>query len=286
MYRRRRKKKSPLRATRLVRQKRRARLFKFFFALFVFGLFFGGIVWVTHLPLLKIESVTVSGNSAVSVTEIQNLIKSKISGNHYYLFSKSNRFLYPKKEILNEVLTLFKRVETIKLEVNGNDLVVSITERKPKYVWCTGTPATRSKECYFVDDQGYIFAQAPRFSGSAYFLLYGQIKKNPISQYYLPQPEFEALTNFIRSVRDKDIIGSAIVSEGNGVFALHLEKGGKIIFKQDQDSTTLLSNLELLKKNTALFKAQAASAIEYIDLRFGNKVYYKTVGDKKVQIRE
>jgi hypothetical protein len=49
------------------------------------------------------------------------------------------------------------------------------------------TQMSKKDECYFLDEHGFVFSEAPTFSGNAYIAFYGLIDaaKIPLVQTYL-----------------------------------------------------------------------------------------------------
>jgi cell division septal protein FtsQ len=281
-------KKSPLKSSKLVKRKRRILYAKIWLSVAAFLLFVGGLAWLSRLHVLAIDSVVVKGNSAVSESDINEIVQAHIRGAYAFLIPRSNRLLYPKEAIAASVLHSLKRVEAVDLNVDGNDLVVTLSERKPSYVWCAGHPETSgTKDCYFLDESGLIFSSAPQFSGNAYVAFYGIVKdENPIGSMYLARDVFKDFDRLIEFLNSKDAHPYALVASEDGLYELYLERGGKLLFKSGQDMAVLISNVELIMKNTELFSKKNASKLQYIDFRFGNKVYYKLSGDKMLQISQ
>ncbi len=278
-------KKSPLKATRLVRRKRRIRNIKIAAIIIAVILFVAGASFVTKLKTFAIATITVEGNSAIDAGDIERLVKKDISGSYLYLFSKSNIFLYPKKIVLNDISTLFKRVDNVTISRSGlNTLIVSIQERVPAYTWCKGEPPAK-RDCYLVDGQGYIFSEAPVFSGNAFFGFYGNYTgTEPIGATYLNAEKFKYIDTLIAWLKENEIPTYALLAKDNDMYELSLNSGGKIIFKnlKNAEAVSLLeSTIKTVMLNTDVFSKN--SGLEYIDLRYGNKVYYKFTGQKDVK---
>ena len=170
----------------------------------------------------------------------------------------------------------------MELAVKNQTLAIAVVERVPAYLWCAGTPENQGT-CYFMDNAGYIFSEAPNFSGHTYFAYYGMISAdNPVRLTYLDSKQFEDL-NLIQSGLVK--IGLPTFAENSsadGARELYLNSGGKIIFKNTADPAMLISSLSMVKSQTSILN-QGAQPLDYIDMRFGNKVYYKFVGDNAIQ---
>lgn len=244
----------------------------------------GGVVWLSRIQALAINTVQVSGNVGIESSDIQSIANAHLAGTYAAVFPKSNKLLYPKKAIEQDIRTHFPSISTLTIDTEKNSLDVSISERKPAYVWCKGSPTKSETDCYFMDDKGYIFSEAPNFSGDAYFAFYGLISDdNPIGKTFLGPDQFTALEQFRASLKQENIIITSYLAKAEDVSEVYLSTGGKIIFKASQNPETLAASLILLKKNTDLFKSENAKSLEYIDLRFGNKVFYKNYGDNAVQ---
>jgi hypothetical protein len=67
-----------------------------------------------------------------------------------------------KKAIQNK----FSRIETISVSRdNFHSLTIDIKEFDAKYLWCSQSSV---EDCYFMDNQGIVYSNAPVFSGTAY----------------------------------------------------------------------------------------------------------------------
>jgi hypothetical protein len=278
-------KKSPLKATRLHKHKRRVRIIKLSTVFTVLIFVIGILAWLSHLKSFALDSVVVTGNIGVDSNDIQTIAEKDLAGSYLGLFAKSNSFLFQKNKIENDITHAFPSISNLQVSTKAHVLEVNIAERKPAYEWCTGMPAsTESKSCFFMDENGFIFSHAPQFSGNAYFIFYGGLSTdNPIGMTFLSPAELKSFAQF---KSDLDLHGITIVSllvKDIGVREVYLLKQGKIIYKEHEDPLILAASIELLKRDTKLFNLHATSTLEYIDLRFGNKVYYKFIGDNPVQ---
>jgi cell division septal protein FtsQ len=278
-------KKSPLKATKLHQRKRKIRILKGTFIVVVIALIFGLSILFSHLALFRINSVQVEGNVSIDQQDVQALAQKELAGAYGALYAKSNKLIYPKKTIETDIKNTFPSIETLNVDAKGHTLDVSITERKPSYIWCKGMPGdTTSEGCYFMDGSGYIFADGPQVSGNAYLTFYGLITdENPIGKQYLSADQMKGF-EYIKEALDKmNISLESFVAEDDDVRDIELTTGGKIIFKADQTPELVASSIKLLKEKTLLLNVSATTSLEYIDLRFGNKVYYKFIGDNAVQ---
>lgn len=275
-------KRSPLKSSRLVKRKRRIFWLKVFGVFISLVLIIGITYWISELSTFELNSVEVIGNAAVSKEDLEAIVKEHISGKILWIYPKSNRFLYPENEIQAAILQNIERVEQVEVEAEGLHTVkITIAERAPSFVWCDGTPADK-KDCYFLDDKGYVFSEAPVFSGNAYFSFFGLLSGNdPVGKQFLEADRFRDITKFVGFLGLKDVDTFALVAHSNGVYDIHRNQGGKIYIKNSQDMKELEDNVVTIIEHTDIFKPH--TDLEYLDLRFGNKIFYKITGDNEVQ---
>ena len=272
----------------LKRKKHKSARKKMTIFLIILFLIFLGLSFASRIPAFNINNVSVSGNRIVESKDIENIIKSEISGHYLWLFPKTNFLIYPKHQILNELNNKFKRLKSISIGVdNFKSLNVSVSEYEGKYLWCgTLIPALRSNsednKCYFLDSDGYIFDEAPYFSGNVYFKFYGDLnEENPTGSYFM-KDKFTKIVEFKNTIEKMNLKPTAFWLDNNreeGSFSISSEPamGPSIIFKIDSDYENMAENLQAAISTEPLHTDLLTKlpSLLYLDLRFGNKVYYK-----------
>ena len=245
--------------------------------------------WLSKISLLQIENIEVSGNSTVSKDEIINLIKMETSAKYLMLFSKNSIFLYPKKSIEKKLLDDFKKIYKLSIKSKGlKTLVVNIAERKPNSLWCFSKSedgSVRKNEnsgmCYFLDEEGVIFSEAPDFSGGAFLRYYGLLDgvEQPVGQIYLPSEKFKEVSRFVSSLENLGISPAGFRAESENNYEIYLKNGVKIIFDDNQPFDKTLENIQSILSEIDFkgdYSANNPLKINYVDMRFGNKIFYKT----------
>ena len=282
------------RLTELKKRRRRAILNKIFLSVFGLGAIFFLFTYISRLPNLNIVEIQIEGNKTVDTEILKTTIERELAGKYLWLFPKTNILFYPQNAIKNELRDKFTRLSNIDLSIKNNKILfVSLTEREAKYTWCgTGvssveilqgspTPEIPKEKCYFLDENGYIFDEAPYFSGEVYFKFYGTTGQ-PLGSYFL-KDKFKQLTSFKDILVNIELKPVSLYATKDGDIEIFLSRGSsattlpKIIFKIDADFQNVAENLEAALTTEPL-KSQLKnkySSLEYIDLRFGNKVYTK-----------
>ena len=217
-----------------------------------------------------ISEVAVADVIAVDREEIKNVVDAEIRGYYLFVIPKANAFIYRKSFIKERLLKEFPRFKSLELDLRGfKQIFISGEERKPFALYC-------ATECFFLDNEGLIFALAPSFSDGVYFIYKMENPlENPLGQKLLSDLEFGSMVNFIESISTLGVSAVSLeISEDD--YRLFLSGGGEIVWRTDVDLNLIYSNLEAFLTDEAI-KSQIdfLDKIEYLDLRTENKVFYR-----------
>lgn len=249
--------------------------------LFIFFIAGGG---VSHKNKWQILEVNVIGASAVPVDEVRALAMDKILGNYFLVYARNNSHLFPVGEINQTLLSTFPRIASVSVEsTDEHSITINISERKPYALWCRAEQGV--KDCWFIDETGFIFDKAPVFSKGVYMEVYGKlVEKNPgeALRASLPFDRFVTANTFAKLLGEQVGKPYLISLKPEGELEVTIFTSSKyqfltdttIRFKDESTPETLLKNLlsaipVQFPKNIALKKK-----LLYIDMRFGNKVIF------------
>src|SRR3989344_9005839 len=268
-----------------LKQKRKQKLIKFGLIVLVFIILIATFSYLSYRPSIRIFQVELSGQTILDSEEVRKEVLSYLDDSYFWIFPKNNAFLYPKSSLENHLREVFKRIDVLDLELRGfQTLQVKVTDRGLLALWCDSAPVSyeehiqnQTRQCYFLDNSGTIFAKSPNFSGDAYFRYYGLVSDNPIGSYYLASTtEFSQMNALVAKARELSIHPVYMIPNGNKEFTLFLRGGGKIYFDTRESLTKTSENLaSLLRATIFKFDQNGNLPVDYIDLRFGNKLFYK-----------
>jgi len=266
---------------------RRLRLGIFFLILFLS--IAGALAYFSFHKRVTINKIIVTGTSIVNKLDVVSHVEKQLNGKYYHLYNRGNSLIYPRNEIYQDLIVSFPRIKELSIDRdNFNTLNINIIERFGSYLYCgSSIPELESEvgeNCYFINNDGYIFDKSPYFSGSVYFKYYIKIsdETNPLNQNIFEADRFHELVRFIDGISTIGFMPIYLTIEENDIYSLYIDSNlgkiaPKIIFKKDNNLETILSNL-----STAMNKPEFAneinskySILQYIDLRFKNKVLYK-----------
>ncbi len=274
------------------RQKARKRLFVLLFILLICIII--GLSYLSGWEKITINKINVSGTHVIYSEEISKVVEKDLSGKYFYLFYKKNFLIYPESKIYNDLITQFPRIDKLSLNLkNSTILDITLSERTGSYLWCGDkVPVDQTQigeNCYFLNDNGYIFDKAPYFSGNLYFKFYIPLSNagdSPLTKQILPKDEFVSLVNFIDTISSLGFKPMYLTFDSIGSANIYLEnKNGNtnpiIMFSTDQDNN---GDFNKIGENfsLAMQKPEFANEIRknfnnlfYIDLRFKDKILYK-----------
>jgi len=237
--------------------------------LLVFGLLAGA----TWLPFVRIHAVTVEGHKMVSSEAVERLVWEEIRGGYAFVFAKSNIFLYPKRAIRQELLKRFPTLREARVRADTfQSLSVTLVERQPVALWC-GLSAS-SSGCSLMDEAGVVFAPAVMYSGDAYQKYYGPVTGEVLPQQFLDTAQFRALWALLDAIEKKQNLRAQTVEVVDGDVQVQFSNAFVLMMPLSLNNGELFERFELALSADP-FKTHALSDFAYLDLRFGDKLYYK-----------
>lgn len=257
---------------RLIRNKRKRRLvylgiFTGCTAIFVAILFF-----VFRSPYLRIQEVIVLGNEIVDDKMVKEITEGMLDENYFFVFPKDNKLIYPKEEIESRIRKEIGRIETITLKVEKNVLYIKIGERGSYAIWCS-----EAKDCYYLDSNGLIFSEAPAFSSGVYKVFKGVVlDEEPIGKKFLDSAKLQSvmlITDYLKSQGwNTEEINVSTLRDVEFI----QDNGPKVkvdLTKSSDETVKVLKTLISSKEFQDV--AKNMKSIEYIDARFGSKIFFK-----------
>lgn len=216
-----------------------------------------------------ISEIKIFGNQKVSTEEIETLIQKEISTKILFLESRSI-FLISLKSINREILDKFPKIDRVDFDRDfPNSLIVSIKEREPVAIL-----SVDNNNC-IIDYKGVMFEKTPEINNEQLLVIKAAeieseitlgktlISASDMSKILEIQSELKELEldiNFVEIAKDYRV-------------NVELLEGWKIYFDSENDVSRQILNLNLVLKEKIL--PEERENLEYVDLRFGNQIYYK-----------
>lgn len=262
-----------------------------------------GAISALWWPAIRIQNVQASGPDQQGV---QQVAEQNLWGAYYYVFPRNSIFFFPSEQIRSQILAAYPDISAVSIHrTSFSSIQVASIPRESAFIWCgenytklsaqatqlpvassTSTkissstvgsvePQTdTSKTCYNADGQGFIFSASQNNDPNT-FHIYGSLMNpgaSPIGSKMANANSIPAALNFVKALRDMSVPTISLVIRGDEA-DLYTPAGTRITYV-------------LGKEQAAESLAQAAfkdlnlndGSLEYVDLRFDSKVYFKKVG--------
>ncbi len=234
-----------------------------------------GSVLLIRAPRLQVRTIEVNGAHVADPGDITEFVNSQLQGNKLFILPRSSIFLAPEHAIEKALKAQFPRLQTVEVDrKNFSTLSINVTEFQGMYLWCTA-----DADCYFMDQNGIAFATAPYFSGTAYPKIFnGTASTLPFQAVTADQLTMVSLLLSRLPSLGIDPAEFHFVSDHElDVDFNHDGHQAQLIFDPTSNTADALQVLFTgLRTNPLAGKFRDASQVlQYIDLRFSNRIVYK-----------
>jgi cell division septal protein FtsQ len=267
---------SSYRSLQLIKKKKNQRIIKIsLFAFLIVVIVFGLSYWSKH-ESLTVGEIIISENIFLNDGEIIEDIKNILNTKKMGLFTTSNFLLIPRNKIKDIILNNYVAVSEINLKVQKrNTLYIEIVEHETAALWC-GFSEKNKTNCLLLNKFGLVFAKE-NLSTERLMKTYGFFQEQElneiIGQNYLTPEVFKKSLSFTKNLNQLNINADFMdISDDNLI--IHTVRGPYLLLDKKSDFAEVLNNLKIVIETEEINTAQFRN-LEYIDLRFGNKVYYK-----------
>ncbi|MDO8600925.1 MAG: FtsQ-type POTRA domain-containing protein [bacterium] len=277
----------------------RKRVFGFAFLVFgicvLVGLLLWGLYAFARLEKFRIKNISVEGARVLSQDEIRGIAERELGGSFLFIIPKHHYIFASSWRIAEALRAEFPRIRTAFVKKSFPDgIKISIEERTEWGIICGGTRVTKETEatngvastppaetegekdtCGYIDREGVLFEYPLEISGAFFPIILddslGEIREGD-------RVVGEHIVSFFETVRNraKQEIGIAfieleILEELPDDYRLRSDEGWYAIVPRSGDQTLWFSPLKALLEHELKNRA----GLEYIDARFGNKLFYK-----------
>lgn len=244
-----------------------------FFAVVLFLLLGGvsvGVLSGLRLSHWQIQKLSFSGLEVLKEEEIEDEIRRALSGTYFFLIPQSSLFVAHTEALAENLLNKFPRIEDVTVTKKFPDtLEVSIVEKKLFGIFCG------RETCAYIDRSGFAYETAPHASGALILKIKSDAPGGIAGQHVVDRQLIERMV-FLSEKMQQDLgvvaVGYELVSNVPREIRAETNQGFKIFFNRDDDFENVF---RVIKKVLTEEIKDKISKLEYIDARFGNKVFYK-----------
>lgn len=256
------RKRKKVKSARIKRKKPfyRSKMFWFGFlcSLVVLGLLYLFI----FSSVFQVREIKVEGNERISEEDLSNFVWSLIS--QKLIWETKSIFLIKSHQIEESILRNFPLVGKAKLVKKPLAfLILRVKEREEFAVVC-------NEECFKIDYQGMVFEKTDQRQG---LIIVFSNKNILVGERVIDPFLLEQISRIEENLKNNpDIKIEEYIFYDDRIEA-KTELGPRIIFDLDNKIDNQLLKLNIVLKEE--ISMEKLKGLDYIDVRFGNKVYYK-----------
>ncbi len=258
----------PITQEKIIARKRR-RLFWFVVAT-LSGLLviISGLSLVSSLDFFQVKDIEISGPQD-EVPLAETLVERALSGETLWFFPHSDIFFVSTKKIAQSVSQAFPSVASVSVSKKYfSTIFVTITDKTPAALWCLGS------SCADMDQNGVAFEKADASSSSLVVFTNGAAPT--IGAAPLAADEFVPLLIFVNDLPQRGIYATSVTLNSDDTDDIAIGTSTDIIVDPTKDLSQSLSNLDrVLENSNSGITVENISSLQYLDLRFPDKIFYK-----------
>ena len=266
-------------------------IIKILFLLILFAV----LVTVAVIAVLRSEkyqfkSVTVFGTTTFSADDIVAFTHEYWDKNHFKSIKQSSTILFSKDDFESELKKQFPVISVAYVTLPEPDkLEIHIQERKPNVTWCFADDT-----CGFVNEQGILYAKAPKFSEGVYVTFQSQLNDPSYKKFgtvVLEPAIMNRFTELFLRLETNEIGLSKIMFYEDGdvgfsidkLFGVYTNNSSRLLGTFGQDDEVFVRDMITGLSNDAFKRQFIANPkdLDYIDMRFPGKIFYKFISNQK-----
>lgn len=231
-----------------------------------------GVHFLSYYPRFRVTTFVVSGASDTVNTSVEQFAQATRATSSARFISPDNIISYDPAGLAHALYAQFPNLSSVYIH-RSNFLsptaLIDITERHFYASWCVSIT-----ECYGMDGTGTIYEAFPPGSSVEGLVFTGGLStSSPILGQQLPSDKLSAIKALLTVLTANSIVPIGVSIQNDTDYFVTIGNGSYIKVMFSEDPQTVYQNLATVLSSDVI--THATSSVQYIDLRFGDRVYYK-----------
>ncbi len=260
-----------LRSPRLAEKARQRQGKKVLLLLSFSVLVVGGILYALSRPEFRITTIEISGYGRVPEDEIRTSVQTTISGFYLGVIPKSHTLFYPNRALKESLLKSFPTFSGVSVSLRSLSLLhVAVHEREPKAMFCATV-----QDCFLIDGTGFAFTRAEAPTEPLYYRLEREASTPLLGTHIMTEEKLTSLLRFLKNLEEAGLNPEKVVQKEQQELEVVLKDGTRLLLREGEYDRVLVKLKALIGERDLLPQKQGVPVVDYIDLRYGNKIYFK-----------
>lgn len=247
-----------------IRRRRKLIYLRALIVFFGMGLILSAFWWlIFRSGYLSVKNIEIDGTYDIGNDEVLSYLKSKDGGFLSGYFDHNHLFGWPEHVSPGGELAQAKEIAIDKSYLQGS-IRITVSERSKLGIWCF------VESCYWFDDEGVLFGQAPVSEGNLLKTIHDGRSKLKEGDEVLDSLRFDNLRSVIHVLEQ---IGMSVkrifVDTSKEEVSVSLDDGPTMHFSLKFPAGSSLPAIR------SLVDQDKFSELQYVDFRIENRAYYK-----------
>ena len=239
----------------------------------------GAIYFIFYSPYFSIRQIEISGLQKIDYNELRAVIDSHLASRRFLIFPQNNIFIFDEKSVEKEINERYA-LNYLKIEKRLPGFVsISVEEKMPALIWKT------VEKFYLVDGDGVIIREIREEEVSGYqanqpganmALVFDESNEiTAVKEQIITRKKAEAvvdLQNNLARATGLQIVNFAMANREDSMIKCLTGEGWQIYFSPADDLNAQIQKLSVFLKEK---NQEDRRGLQYVDLRFEDRVYYK-----------
>lgn len=258
-----------------------------------------GFLAIARAEHSRVAVIEIAGSEAIKPDEARAVVREVLEEPHALIIPGDFIPLVNNDEIIRRLRERFPRIRSIRVARSpGRALAITVEERTLFAILCAGAadetigtasstllfplppPSSTSEaptlhSCAYVDREGFTYSVAPEIAGSLIMRITTDTADIPIGRQMLETKMIHRvafLADRLPLAIGGPVMDFSFSASVPSELRARAADGFWMIFKRDDDAERALAVLARILRDEI---KDRRAAVDYIDLRFGNKVFYK-----------
>jgi len=226
------------------------------------------IYLVVYSDLFKIKQVDITGLKMIEQSELETLVNQQLDSWRWRLLPQRNLLLMDRGLLAKKITSKYN-LNNLTLNKGWKKLAVIVEEKVSFLI------VYNQHNFYFVDEEGIVTTMISEAEAQEYWQQFPLLnigeQSLAIGDQVISAKAVDFLIKLDEELKLKPLPIYGYEARAGDEVALVAKQGWRGIFSVDSDPRVALDNLLLIITE----KVEDQNQLEYIDIRFGDKVFYK-----------